>query len=913
MRINPSLFSHLIRRRLPEGPTLLLLPDPGATTVAIQAWLPSGSSAEGDDEAGLAHFLEHMIFKGSRGLGVGELAARVEASGGDINAYTMSDSTNYHLTCLPETMETCLADLTEALWWPRFEEVEIERERGVVLAEIDRSMDQPDQILQNHLFRKAYGKSHPYGRPIVGSRTSVSKFGVKSLRWFHRRCYDPSKTIIVLSGNVSEKKARCIIRKILEKRPRSASSSRGNRKSPLRVLDPSPEGKGPRIFQVRGRSGLAHLEIAFAVPSLLHKDAPALEALAMILGLGESSRLYHQLCVKAPMMHDATADVFFSLGEGLFFLGGMAAPEYVAASSGEIVRIMKKMAGDGPPTEEELRRTRLNFLSDMEFRRETVSGEARLVGYAQLLAGNARFAQTYLCRFMKVTPKDVQRVIKKYFHPEKITAGAFIPQSTDGKVDTRSFCQAIREGFTAPSEHPAEKESPSRARGRETVCQSKESAVPTWRTLSARKKNRVFESKFPGGGRLAVLPCGSANLIALRAVFLGGQRLESANWDGLNGLMAKVATQASRSIPSDDMARRIDGLAASVEGFSGRNSLGISVSGLSSVSDDLLEIFADVLTEPAFDKNDIALTLRDIRAERRSDQDELGHLSRLRAMSLLYGSHPFGRHPLGNPRILAKMDTRILRREWRRWTAPRNFVVAVAGDVDPADMEKKLKRLLRRWAEDAPRLRLPSPSPPPVSPLRGRSRQYSVEDATQSHLHMSFLGVNFTDPRRYALSIMTTALGSQGGGIFFELRERRGLAYAVHVSSEEALDPGPVSFYAATAPESEEEVLEVMRREIKRCMEDGLAAAEIERAKAYLIGEHFRTNQRAGAKASGLAFDLLYGLKREGPEEFKKKIRAVRADEIRDVARALLAPGKECVVRLGPSARKKRKTPKSAR
>ena len=96
MRINLELFPHLIRKRLPEGPTLFLLPDPGAATVAIQAWLPSGSSAERRDEEGLAHFLEHMIFKGSRGLGMGELAARVEASGGDINAYTMSDSTYYH-------------------------------------------------------------------------------------------------------------------------------------------------------------------------------------------------------------------------------------------------------------------------------------------------------------------------------------------------------------------------------------------------------------------------------------------------------------------------------------------------------------------------------------------------------------------------------------------------------------------------------------------------------------------------------------------------------------------------------------------------------------------------------------------------------------------------------------------------
>ena len=377
--------------------------------------------------------------------------------------------------------------------------------------------------------------------------------------------------------------------------------------------------------------------------------------------------------------------------------------------------------------------------------------------------------------------------------------------------------------------------------------------------------------------------------------------------------MSQVAVQATRSTNSDELARQIDGLGAVLEGFSGRNSIGLSASGISSVSDDLLKIFAEVLTEPGFSEEDISLVRREINAERSGYMDDLGNLARLRGMALLYGDHPFGRHPLGDPRVLSRIDSRTLRRAWRRWIFPRNLVIGVAGDVEPGDIAAKLGRMLRKWARKSPQARLPRPPRPPAPPARGRSRRYAIEGAAQSHIQLTFQGADFFDPGRYALSVLTTALGSQGGGLFWELRERRGLAYAVFASSEEGMDAGPVSFYAATAPEAEEEAVEVFRSELERVRSRGLSGEETERAKAFLIGEHLRSLQRAGARASELAFDALYGLEREGLEEYRKKIRAVSAADIQEAARHFLAPGKGAMVRLGPPLRrrtKKKRAPK---
>ncbi len=372
-------------------------------------------------------------------------------------------------------------------------------------------------------------------------------------------------------------------------------------------------------------------------------------------------------------------------------------------------------------------------------------------------------------------------------------------------------------------------------------------------------------------------------------------------------MMSNVATQATRSMKSEELAKRVDGLGALLEGFSGRNSIGISASCISPVSDELLEIVAEVITAPAFAGSDLDLAQREIEAERRSDQDDLAHLSRLRMMALLYGPHPFARHPLGDRRYLSRVAPPALKRAWRRWVAPGNLVLSVAGDVDPGEVGRKLRRLLGPWARNAPPFRPPPAPLPPAPPARGRSRRYAIKGSAQSHIQLAFLGVDFGDPRRHALSVLLTALGSQGGGLFWELRERRGLAYAVYATSEEALDPGPVSFYVATAPGAEVEALEAVRGEIERVRRGGLGADELERAKAFLIGEHLRAHQRAGARASELAFDALYGLEREGRERYRKKIQAVSAEEVLGAARHFLEPGKGALVRLGPPLPKRRR------
>ncbi len=885
--------------RMKGGPTCLFLQDSNAPAVSVQAWFLVGSLTETDRLAGISHFLEHMIFKGSENLEVGELASLAESSGGDINAYTTNESTHYDLISMPDEFEGCLHALLDALWWPRFEDSEVRQERQVILSEWNRTYEQPDQVLQYYLYREAYGPRHPYGRAILGTRRTLKSIGAGELKKYHAKFYEPSSAVLVFAGDFDISRVKSILRKglksFLNKWPKLQQRKMPN------VPRPAPLNAGPRIFVRRGRAGTAHLEFAFEIPPLTHRDAPALEVLGIVLGSGESSRLYEHLCMNTSLMFDVSADVYLSSGPGLFFLGGYTAPESVEMAAEQILQVAKQIIENMPLTPGELDKVRMNYLAGLEFRRESMTGRARVAGYSELITQDPNYHLKYMKMVMKVDADDVSDVAKRYLTPSRMTAGVFFPKGEAPRVGVRRIRKAISMGFENKLEQNRNDMHRSQGVAEKSTVSGHTRSVSQKRGYVNRRgrtgaKGKPIETKLPGGGRLVMLPDGGPRVFSLRAVFLGGQRNESARQSGLHALMMSVVPMATRRCPSFVHTKEVEGLGASIDGFSGRNSFGLTASGLSAVLPEVMERFVEVMSEPAFDENDVEFVREELKAERESELDDLGRYCRFKGHQLLYGKHPLGRHPLGNQKTMAAFNRRVLKREWRKRTSPADLVVAAAGNFDVSRLEERLSRMLKPWAGSAPRQTPVLQPPPPRSLSRRRFRSYELDGVTQSHIHMSFLGATFHEPVRHALAIIAAALGSQGGGLFLELREKRGLAYDVNVSSYESLDPGPISIYAATPLGKEKLVIDLMRQEIARVISHGLHDEEFQRAKSYLIGGLSRAHQRAFARAADLAGRFVHGLGWETLEETKRQIEKVDMDSVREAARHFMKPSKECLV-----------------
>ncbi len=886
--------------RMRGGPTCIFLADPAAPAVSVQAWFPVGGVTETGPVAGISHFLEHMIFKGSQNLEVGELAALAESSGGDINAYTTSESTCYDLIAMPGRFAACLEALLDALWRPRLDGEEVRQERQVILSELNRAYEQPDQLLQHHLYREAYGHRHPYGRAILGTRQTVRRMGARKLSAYHRKFYAPSSAVLVCAGAFDVPEAKAILRG--KRKDWRAIWPNPGRAKMTPAPGPTPPREGPRVVVRRARAGTAHLDLAFEIPPFTHRDAPALEVLGMVLGAGESARLYERLCLKASLMFDVSAEAHFSGGPGLFFLGGYAEPENAAKAAGQIIRVAREVVEDAPTTPEELEKVRMNYMTGLEFRRERMTERARAAGYSALITGDADYHRKYVKRVMRVGADDVSEAARRYLDPARLTAGILLPKGEAAGVGARSIRKAIWSGFrdvaggANRNRGVAEKSTPRRsARGASPM---RTGSLSPASPRIPRAGNKPAETKLPGGGRLVMLPGGGPSVFSLRAVFWGGQRNESARQSGLHALMMSVAPLATRSSPSSAHKKKVEGWGASIDGFAGRDTFGLTAAGLSDVLPEVAREFADTISEPAFDEEDVEFVRAELDAERDSEMDDPGQYCRFKGHQLLYGRHPLGRHPLGTSRTIAAFRRDVLRREWRRRASPAHLVIAAAGNFDASYLAERLPGMLAPWAGEAPRdISFLQPAQP-RSPRRRRSRSYALEGVSQGHIHMSFLGATFRDPARHALAVIAAALGSQAGGLFWELREKRGLAYDVSVSAQEFLDPGPVSIYAATLPGEERLAVDLMRQEVARLRLRGLGEEELRRAKAYLIGGLSRSHQRASARASDLAFGFAYGVGWETLEETIGQVERVDVHSAREAARRFLKPGAECLVTL---------------
>ncbi|MGD0232811.1 MAG: pitrilysin family protein, partial [Syntrophorhabdales bacterium] len=195
---------------LDNGLTCILEKRKGTGVVAIQVWVKVGSRNEADRVAGITHFIEHLIFKGTDKGGGYEIAPRIEAMGGSINAFTSYDNTVYHIVIPAPAFGTGLQLLTDSVRRPAFPEKELEKEKRVIIEEIKMGEDDPQRKLFNELFLASY-PGHPYGRPIIGYRESVSAIGRADILSYFREHYTPRNMVLVVAGDFDDRTARDLL------------------------------------------------------------------------------------------------------------------------------------------------------------------------------------------------------------------------------------------------------------------------------------------------------------------------------------------------------------------------------------------------------------------------------------------------------------------------------------------------------------------------------------------------------------------------------------------------------------------------------------------------------------------------------------------------------------------------------
>jgi zinc protease len=326
-------------------------------------------------------------------------------------------------------------------------------------------------------------------------------------------------------------------------------------------------------------------------------------------------------------------------------------------------------------------------------------------------------------------------------------------------------------------------------------------------------------------------------------------------------------------------------LAADVDGFAGRNSCGLTLDCTSEQLAPVLDLFAEAMLEPGFSEEEIERERRETLASLARREDRLS----ARAFDLFsrihWEQHPY-RHPLlGTPENVTRFDAEALRAHQQRIVRADNLVVAVVGDVDPDQVAGEVtRRLAAMPGGSRVEAELPAEEPAPKE-LR---EIVETKDRAQAHLVMGFRGLSVHDPDRHALEVLSQLLAGQGGRLFLELRDRRGLAYTVSAMNVEGYAPGFFAIYMGTAPEKLDEALAGIRDELRRVLDTAPDAAGLDRARRYLIGSHAIDQQRSSSRAMQIALDARYGLGPDADAGYPDRIAAVTAEDVLGVARRVI-------------------------
>lgn len=846
---------------LPNGLTVLIQEDHSARVVAIQYWVRAGSRTETEREAGITHLIEHMIFKGTPTRGAGELAWAVESSGGTINAYTTFDYTVYHVTIPSRLAKLGLEVLTDALQNATFDEAELEQEKKVVLEELRMGEDRPEVFLEKALFQEAY-RVHPYRRPIIGYTETVSAFKREDLLAYVERLYTPGNIALILTGDLDPQAALSWVRKLWEGWERKGASPPH--------LPQEPTQDGIRTVIVRRNASEAQLRLAFPIPPARHQDVPALDLLAAILGEGESSRLDTVVRAQKGLVHSIGADSYTPLDQGLFLLHARLGPTQVRPALQAILQEIGRLEAEGVSAQE-LDKARLQVEASLIRARETMGGKARVLGQFLMLYGDIGQERAYLEAIRRVTPEDIQRVARDYLRAERLTVGVLFPKETSQEL-TRAQVEEI-------------------VRGSKPVSPGSPQQQPS------SPNTREYREVLPNGLTLLVKESHEVPTVAIRMVFLGGSRFETREKAGLSRLVAHMLTRGTHTRSAQDMAREVESLAGSLEGFSGRNSLGLQADFLSRFFPQAMELLSDALLNYTFPEDELERERpRLLAAVRREKDQPTRHVMRLFAQTL-FKVHPYGFRLEGTEESLASLGRKDIADFASRVLVPQNGVISIVGDVSLAEARRWVVRYLGAWSS-------PGFSPPPVpqeGPLEGPREAREKGPLQQVHIVVGFPGITLHSPDRFALEVLDTILSGQGGRLFRELRDRQGLAYSVTSFSQVGLDPGYLGTYIATSPENLTRALDGVRQELERVSSDPVLPEELERAKEHIIGTYEISQQTHASQAMTMALDERYGLGYDFGPRYLKAIREITAEQVLDVARRYLLMDRSVTAILGPS------------
>lgn len=409
---------NIIIKKLKNGTTVVIKPREDTQAVAVQVWFGVGSVYEKDNERGLAHFLEHMLFNGTKYTKPGEIEFEVEKKGGSINAATSFDFTYYHIEIASEFWKDALYYLYYMTTEPTLSDEMVAKEKPIVLEELNRHLDDPKNLLWDTYNKLAYKKSN-YKYPVIGYRETIENYTPELVRNYFYSYYTPSNKTVVIVGNV---KAEQVLKEI----EKTFGSVKGKYYKPPEVPLEDPQQEVRREDIRKKQITRAYVAIGWQAPPITDKDSYPFNVLEEILLNGKSSVMYQEI-KEAGLVQSIMGGYLAHKGTSQFLIYFITDENKIEQAKSKIFEIIKRYQEKGF-SKEEVENAKKRIINREIFAKEEVDNDAEAIGYSITVTGDINYDLKYLDRIKKVKKEDLDRVIKA-FKDSNYTEVRLLPES----------------------------------------------------------------------------------------------------------------------------------------------------------------------------------------------------------------------------------------------------------------------------------------------------------------------------------------------------------------------------------------------------------------------------------------------------------------------------------------------------
>jgi zinc protease len=872
--------------RLDNGVRILLFPDASTSKVTVNCTVFVGSRHEGYGETGMAHLLEHMVFKGSRLYPKAtDIPRLLKDRGAEYNGSTSDDRTNYYetLNATDENLEFAIRLEADRLVNSFIRREDLASEMTVVRSEFEMGENSPRTILLQRMMAVAF-EWHNYGKSTIGNRSDIERVPIERLQAFYRKHYQPDNVMVIVAGNFKEEKALALIAKYY-----------GAIKKPERRLDETyteePPQDGERSVVLRRVGAIGYVGAVYHIPAAAHEDSAALDVLSQVLTSQPSGRLYKALVEKGKKATAVRSDAGGQHDPGAFVvLASVDDKTTVEAARDALLQAIDE-ARESTITEEETTRARLQLKKQWELAM-TKSNQIGVVLSEWAAAGDWRLMFLHRDRVAGVKPADVSRVARAYLTATNRTVGLYIPT----KKAERAAIPATPDIAKLVEDY----------KGRETIAQG-ESFDPT----VANIEKRVQLTQLSGGVKAALLPRKTrGEVVTLNLTLHYGNADSIKGHTSATQFLATLMTRGTKKHNRQQLIDELDRLQARLAGSGLLGDASFSVECKRKALPEVLALLTEVLREPTFPENEFNILKRQQRSQlERAKPDPIQQA--VRALRRKFAPYPPEdvRYTPTIEESLARLDAvtvEEVRKLYAEQLGGQNGELVIVGDFDPAAVLKQMDGALKDWKPGVECRRVARPAPDNVKPERIVIDTPDKENAF--YVAALVFPLKDTDGDNPALEVANFLLGGStlSSRLGNRVRQKEGLSYGVqsHYNADAQDKRAIFQMLAICNPKNIDKVDKAMLEEVEKLCKEGVTETELADAKkAYLAS--LKQNRGSDAGLAGiLQSELHVGRSIAYYGELEKKIADLTVEQVNSAFRHHIDPKKLVIVRAGDFKKK---------